>query len=277
MLENLRDKIINVQQDLSASLRSLTTGESSSFRSNRTLNYRNCNLNAGADLLHHYQCKWEDLHNIAEENAKTAENIDKLIGDVHKYSEEKLNAIQQLNSQLSLLPKLHNSIQALMTKIGELEGLFEEVESSILYLEDMIETQELQEKQLDYRFQLALFQKKKLAEYEQTKVKLAGEHAYKVLEFEQKQQSVLQERQEAFREAFEEEMNHYKAHGRIERISSCSSGSGVLLSDINLENDRTDLDAFLAEEATENSFIPVTTEQHLSSEETDTSTDVEKV
>lgn len=275
MLENLRDKIINVQQDLSASLRSLTTGESSSFRSIRTTTNRNCNLNAGADILHHYQCKWEDLHNIAEENAKTAENIDKLIGDIHKYSEEKLNGIQQLNSQLSLLPKLHTSIQALMTKIGELEGLFEEVESSVLYLEDMIETQELQEKQLDYRFQLALFQKKKLAEYEQTKVKLAGEHACKVLEFEQKQKSVLQERQEAFREAFEEEMHHYKTHGHIEKIPSSSSGNCVVLSDINLETDHTDLDAFLAEEATEDSFIPVS--DRVSSEETDASTDVEKI
>lgn len=272
MLENLRDKIYNVQQDLSASLRNLTTGEGSSFRSGRTNNQRKCSLNAGADLLHYYQQKWEDLHSISEGNAKSAESIDQLIGDLHTYCGDRLNGIQQLNVQLSALPKLQSSVLALMSKIGELEGLFEDVECCLLHLEDIIETQELQEKQLDHRFQLALYKERKLAEYEEVKVKLSRDHAYKVMEFEHKQKTILQERQEAFREAFEEEMQHYKAHGRVERVSSGGNTDPVTLADINLdesEGDQTALDAFLAEEATEQAFIPVEKEV-TSGEDTDT-------
>lgn len=52
---------------------------------------------------------------------------------------------------------------------GELEGLFEEVEDALVNLEDVIEIQELQERQLDHRFQLAMYKEKKLADFEDMK------------------------------------------------------------------------------------------------------------
>lgn len=128
---------------------------------------------------------------------------------------------------------------------------FEEVEICLIKLEDLIEVQELQEKQLDNRFQLALHKERKLGELEQLKVNLAMEHAKKVQEFETKHQSRLKERQEAFEEAFEEEMQHYKTHGHIERIPSSASEASVPLEEIQLEGDSSALDEFLAEEATE--------------------------
>ncbi|GFT72270.1 uncharacterized protein NPIL_38601, partial [Nephila pilipes] len=60
-------------------------------------------------------------------------------------------------------------IMDLMGKIGELEGLFEEVEDALINLEDVIEIQELQERQLDHRFQLAMYKEKKLADFEDMK------------------------------------------------------------------------------------------------------------
>lgn len=52
---------------------------------------------------------------------------------------------------------------------GELEGVFEEVEDALMNLEDVIEIQELQERQLDHRFQLAMYKEKKLADFEDMK------------------------------------------------------------------------------------------------------------
>lgn len=47
---------------------------------------------------------------------------------------------------------------------GSLEEAFEDVEAALYRLEDLNETLELQNKQLDHRFQLALYKEKKLAE-----------------------------------------------------------------------------------------------------------------
>ena len=47
--------------------------------------------------------------------------------------------------------------------------MFDEVEHNLLQLEDIVETQELQERQLDHRFQLALYKEKKLQELERVR------------------------------------------------------------------------------------------------------------
>jgi hypothetical protein len=49
---------------------------------------------------------------------------------------------------------------------GALQGLYEDVEGALFQLEDMVETQDLQERQLDHRFQFALYKEKKLSELE---------------------------------------------------------------------------------------------------------------
>ncbi|XP_022248465.1 dysbindin-like isoform X2 [Limulus polyphemus] len=251
MFENLKDKIINVQHDLTSSLRNLTVGDPKNFKTH-VRGKKGASLNAGADLLHYYKSQWEELHRTSEENAEAAEDVAYRISDLNKFCRQEQDLMKQFNYQLSLAPGLHSSVMNLMGRIGELQGLFEEVESSLLNLENVLETQALQEKQLDHRFQLALYKEKKLAAFEELKVKLAQEHSKKVQEFEMRQQKVLKERQEAFREAFEEEMQHYKIHGRVERLSSTgSAGHPFGLEDVELENNEVDqsaLDAFLAEE-----------------------------
>lgn len=251
MFENLKDKIINVQHDLTSSLRNLTVGDPKNFKT-YVRGKKGVSLNSGADLLHYYKTQWEELHRISEENAQSAEDVACFISDLNKFCRQEQDLMKQFNYQLSLAPGLHSSVMNLMGRIGELQGLFEEVESSLLNLENVLETQTLQEKQLDHRFQLALYKEKKLAAFEELKVKLAQEHSKKVQEFEMRQQQVLKERQEAFREAFEEEMQHYKIHGRVERLSNTGNvGHSLGLEDVELENndvDQSALDAFLAEE-----------------------------
>ncbi|GFT95826.1 dysbindin [Trichonephila clavipes] len=253
MLENLRDKILNVQYDLSASIRNLATGDAQLSRAKRH-NFKGVSPNAGANLLHYYQQQWEELHENDATNAKKAEEVDALIGNLHSYCVEHLSVIKQLNMQLAALPQLQTGIMDLMGKIGELEGLFEEVEDALINLEDVIEIQELQERQLDHRFQLAMYKEKKLADFEDMKAKLGEEHASRVLEYEKKQEVILKERQHTFQEAFEEEVQQYKKHGLKnlrQRVSSTSSANSVSLEDIDLEEDASALDEFLGNETVE--------------------------
>lgn len=273
MLENLRDKILNVQHDLSASFRNLATGEGQASKSKKQ-NYKGISLNAGADLLHHYQQLWAELHENDATNAKKAEEVDTTLGNLHSYCFEHLSLIRQLNTQFAALPQLQTSILDLMGKIGELEGVFEEVEDALMNLEDVIEIQELQERQLDHRFQLAMYKEKKLADFEDMKVKLGEEHALKVLQYEKKQEAILKERQNIFQEAFEEEIQEYKVHGIKElrkRISSTSSAeASVSLEDIDLGDDVSALDEFLGEDTNEETVPNVTEEQESSENETNT-------
>lgn len=250
MLENLRDKILNVQHDLSSSFRNLAAGDVQLSRSKKN-NYKGIPLNSGADLLNYYQQQWEELHRNDAENAKKAEEVDMLIGNLHSFCVEHLTIIKQINTQLAALPQLQTSILDLMGKIGELEGVFEEVEDALMNLEDVIETQELQERQLDHRFQLAMYKEKKYADFENMKAKLNEEHSNKVYEFEKKQMAVLEERQHTFQEVFEEELQQYKAHGIKElrkRVSSSSSTEPTIpLENIDLDEDISALDTFLGE------------------------------
>lgn len=258
MLENLRDKILNVQHDLSASFRNLASGDVQSVRNKKHNNYKNISLNAGADLLHHYQQLWKELHDNDARNAKKAEEVDALLGNLHSYCFDHLTMVRQLNTQFAALPQLQTSILDLMGKIGELEGVFEEVEDALMNLEDVIEIQELQERQLDHRFQLAMYKEKKLADFEDMKVKLGKEHAHKLFEHEKKQDAYLRERQNTFQEAFEEEIQQYKVHGELrKRISSTSSAeASISLEDIDLGEDATVLDDFFDDENNEEEEIP---------------------
>ena len=59
----------------------------------------------------------------------------------------------------------------MMCVLAAVQGLFEDVEKSLILLEDMIEVQELQEKQLDRRFSLALYKERRNNELSQLKGK----------------------------------------------------------------------------------------------------------
>lgn len=58
-----------------------------------------------------------------------------------------------------------------MIFVVNVQCAFEETEAALLMLEDMVETQELREKQLDHRFQLALYQEKRASELQDLKGK----------------------------------------------------------------------------------------------------------
>uniref|UniRef100_V5HYV6 Putative distrobrevin binding protein 1 n=1 Tax=Ixodes ricinus TaxID=34613 RepID=V5HYV6_IXORI len=231
MLENLRDKLHSVQQDLSLSLRNLTLGDPSLPKAGPGCERKL--VNAGAELLHHYQSRWEELHGYNEANARQAE----------------LAGIQQLCLQVAQLPKLQQGVQQLMNTIGELEGMFEEVELRLVSLEDVIETQALQERQLDERFKLALYGEKRKGHFESLQEKLEDDHLLMVHQLEEKERAVLRERQQAFSEVFQEDLEAYRAQGRIQRIEACPEQQRVDLEDIDLEGSEEEqeaLDQFLA-------------------------------
>ncbi|KAF3429146.1 hypothetical protein E2986_05178 [Frieseomelitta varia] len=142
---------------------------------------------------------------------------------------------------------------------GTLQEMFEEVEGAIYRLEDLNEMLDLQNRQLDHRFQLALYKEKKLAELNVIKgtvlysivqylkctnyTKLADEHTERVSKYEFKQQKMMKERRETFDEVFKEELREYKATGSILKLPV--SQQGPSLDEIVLDVDSTMFNEFL--------------------------------
>ncbi|CAG2055845.1 unnamed protein product, partial [Timema podura] len=191
----IRNKFQTVQEGITASLRGLSVGDQPPRDQAAELPVK---LSAGADLLHKYQTEWSELHKQSEENAHQAQCgkanfnlfitgkphkmrmkswfmypsmqvVDSVIARLHHTCEKQSLEIVRMSTALANLPQLIDSVQLLMDQIASLQGLFEEVETGVLRLEDMIEIQELQEKQLEHRFQFALYKEKKLSELESLK------------------------------------------------------------------------------------------------------------
>ncbi|XP_076476235.1 dystrobrevin binding protein dysbindin isoform X3 [Bombus vancouverensis nearcticus] len=114
----LRNKFQTVQEGISASIRGLTVVENP--KQKKTGNIRNVNYNAGADILHRFQLQWNELHELAEENAGKAQEADKLIGTIYEKLEQEWKNITCLNSTLAYIPKINNAIQDLMDQIAKL-------------------------------------------------------------------------------------------------------------------------------------------------------------
>lgn len=95
------------------SIRGLTISEPKKIE-----NIRNVNYNAGADILHRYQLQWNELHELAEENAKNAQNVDSLIAVIHQKLEREWKNILCLNNTLVVIPKVNDTIKNLTSQIG---------------------------------------------------------------------------------------------------------------------------------------------------------------
>ncbi|XP_076244612.1 dystrobrevin binding protein dysbindin [Calliopsis andreniformis] len=241
MFGTLRNKFQTVQEGISASIRGLAVTENP--KQKKSVNVRNVNYDAGADILHRYQLQWNELHELAEENAEKAQEADKFIGNIYEKLEQEWKNITCLNSTLAYIPKINNAIQDLMDQIGTLQEMFEEVEGAIYRLEDLNEMLDLQSRQLDHRFQLALYKEKKLAELNIVKEKLANEHIERVSKYELKQQKLMKERRDTFEEVFKEELEEYKATGAISKLPVTQQGPS--LDEIVLDVDSKIFDEFL--------------------------------
>lgn len=100
------------------SIRGLSTTEQP--KSKKLTNVRNVNYNAGADILHRFQLQWNELHELAEENAGKAQEADTLVSSIYEKLYHEWNNITCLNNTLAYIPKINNAIQDLMDQIGNL-------------------------------------------------------------------------------------------------------------------------------------------------------------
>ena len=105
-----------------------------------------------------------------------------------------------------------------MRVLGELESGFSEVEVALLALEDTIDAREAQERQLEQRFQLAIYQERRRQELEELAAKLDMQHQKRLKEAELASGLISRERQSVFQQQFERDIREYKNNGLLQGL-----------------------------------------------------------
>lgn len=253
---------MSVFETLKAGLKTFTSRDSS----NETTAHdskTSFNLDAGADLLQRYQLIWKELHENTEQNARRAEEVDVLINNLFVEYDRKNEVLGKLHESVKSLPLILTELQSLTDVLATLDEEYDHVESALIQLENICEKQELQNAKLVDSQKLAAYRNRKMDDLEKLKVQLAKDHMKSVQKLEKHKQKELKERQETFQSAFDQDIDFYRTHGRLERLSVSSSDSGKKadLGDIVVDTDQHALDDFLQEEDTTPSLEAVTTDK----------------
>ncbi|KAB7504261.1 UNVERIFIED_CONTAM: hypothetical protein RMT77_010000 [Armadillidium vulgare] len=240
MFEALRKNIQTVQEGITAGLQRLSVAEKAPSSSESRVDFT-----AGSDLLELYQTQWATMHHMANQNGQLAEVVDSKITKLMQECEKQHNQIIEIHSLLAHLPNIMSQLHSMLSTIGSVRGLFEEVEGEILTLEDLEEELLLQEKTLDMRLSLALARENTTHKLKQFRNDLSTSHQMKVKELEKKEEEKRKEKEKIYESQFLEDIKEYQARGTIKSISSEKSNEDVKLEDIELDEDRGPLESFL--------------------------------
>ncbi|XP_053847546.1 dysbindin isoform X1 [Vidua macroura] len=234
MLETLRERLLSVQQDLTAGLKTLGDKSRDAKKSRQRTVQCLPEFSAGLELLSRYEDAWAALHKGAKDCAKAGETcllqlVDSEVVMLSAHWEKKRSSLMELQDQLQQIPGFLADLECLTASLAQLEANFEEMENQLLCLEELCEQCELERYKCMQTLQLENYKKTKRKELETFKAELDAEHAQKVLDMEHTQQMKLKERQKFFEEAFQQDMEQYLSTGylqiaeRREPIGSMSS------------------------------------------------------
>lgn len=168
MLGNLKDFISVVQGGLSTNnnLRQ-TLQEVQKVRNifrekQRSVNECKVNFGAGGELLEKYQENWAEIHKNADDNAKAADEVDKLIAEVHQLAKSRLRSANDMSHNLAYLPSLTAAVAQCMDSLKSIQELMKTVEDDLVEFEDLVERNKMEKWKLDHHYHLSLYKEKKL-------------------------------------------------------------------------------------------------------------------
>ncbi|KAF2885236.1 hypothetical protein ILUMI_20955 [Ignelater luminosus] len=234
MLTTLKGKLLHVSK----------IGLLSPTNEEKPIQKPSIDLNAGAEILSHFQQEWAELHELNENNARKATTLAETINNMHDKINKDYNNIIDIIHIVNGKPSLNKSIDKCAVQLQQLHESFQNTEESLINLEQIIDKIELEKKKVDHKYQLTLYKEKKLANFEKLRTELAVKHAQSVMDQELKQKKMLEERQQAFEEAFNNDLETYKSLGTIPKIETKVQTS-ALLEEIQLDLDQQDLETFL--------------------------------
>ncbi|XP_053618199.1 dysbindin protein homolog [Plodia interpunctella] len=201
------------------------------------------NYGAGGALLEKYQNDWAELHANAETNSKAAEDVDKTIQELHAIAKIRLQSAQELSHNLAQIPNLAASVAQCMESLRNVQTMMRNVEEELVQFEDIVERSAMESWKLDHHYQLSLYKEKKMEALEEIRSQLAKDNSVKSCEQERQHLAELQAKRETSAAAFNSDMARYLSSGTVPAVPKTQPN--ITLEQIQLDDDRTDLEKFL--------------------------------
>lgn len=123
------------------------------------------NLSAGCELLAKNEETWYLLHKNNEKNAYATEVLDKSIASIKGRTEKLQVDLNDMSSCLATIPAILEDLKVCNEMIMNVGLLCRSLETKIVEFEDVTEEIELQQRQLDHKFQMSLYKQKKMGKY----------------------------------------------------------------------------------------------------------------
>lgn len=123
------------------------------------------NYGTGGALLEKYRENWAELHENADRNAKAADDVDKLILELHETTKAKLQTANELSQGLSHLPNLTAAVAQCIDSLKNVQALLKTVEDELVEFEDIVERSKMENWKLDHHYHLTLYKEKKMSKY----------------------------------------------------------------------------------------------------------------
>ncbi|XP_055768310.1 dysbindin-A-like isoform X2 [Salvelinus fontinalis] len=261
MFENFKERLQTVQQDFTTGMKTLSDKSKEAKVKPKQRHEHLTQFSAGVELLSRYEDTWVTLHRKAKDCAKAGQTVDGEVVMLSAHWEKRRAAVVELQEQLQQIPGFLTDLETCTNRIAHLEADFEELESRLMYLDNLCGQCEQQRFRHFQVLQLENYKKKKRKELESLKAELDSEHAQKVLDMEHAQQGKLKERQKYFEEAFQQDMDQYLSTGYLQITDRRGSMSSMEVNVDVLEqmdlmdvSDHEALDVFLNSGGEDNSL-----------------------
>jgi len=162
----LRDKLMQVQEELSTSLRSLVlvADGSSQAAPKKTDRLDEVHLNAGADLLNRYQFHWCRIREASERNYRLAQESDTAIQEVAAYVARQNQLVAELQQGLAGLRRTDQQLRELTSRLVDTGAQLQQTESQLALLEDLLDESALQRRMAECRTDARLLEQRKMAD-----------------------------------------------------------------------------------------------------------------
>ena len=199
---------------------------------------------------------WREIHERNVGGGREAVRCDKTVSLLQAEYERQYRQVASLSLSCltSCLPVINTQVQQVMLTLGKLENLVVEVEVALLALEDTIDAREAQEKQLEQRFQIAIYQERRKQELEELEARLETQYQRRMKERMLAEEAWKKERQAVFQAKFEEDLSTFSSTGRLQ--VPLIRPSDVSLESIDLDADDHHLESFLKEDCPDLSPLP---------------------
>lgn len=120
------------------------------------------NFSAGCKLLEKNEQIWQEVHAMNKTNADKSETCDAMISMLSDSIKKRCIDLSDINLSMEIIPNIVQTIENCSAIMIEINDKCTQVENQLYELEDLMEVLQLQEKQLDRKFEMALFKEKKL-------------------------------------------------------------------------------------------------------------------